>query len=382
MPVSEGDLALDRALYELCGLTPLLSMVTPTNVTQVRAAFFAGEEPQFEYRPLPDIDALQERLDAISPEDAEDPSIYTMIERLVGELNLRLEMFRNRGSDKFFLVSVEMFGHVDEATLGLANRILEREPQTRMKEPTISAAEFADRANEELEHYRRGYPEMRASVRLSRSRPGVMVETGVLHISEDTRIAQSRITQLLQHEVGTHIVTFENGNAQPLQMLGLGLAGYDELQEALGVLAEHLSGGIRTSRLRVLAYRVIAAHMRSEGAEFRETFDHLNGIGCGRGTAFTTTMRAYRSGGMTKDVIYLRGLARLLAHLGSGGELEPLFLGKISFDSIPVIAELRKREVLREPPLIPRFLSYADADARLSEIAQGRDLLEIAGVAA
>lgn len=382
MPVSEGDLALDLALSELCGLTPLLSMVTPVNVTEAREAFFNGEEPRFEYRPLPDVDALQERLDRIRPEDAEDPSISTIVERLVKELDLRLEMYRTRGTERFFLASVEMFGHVDEATLDMANRILETEPVRHRQGPTIGAEEIAETARRELDHYRGLYPEMKASVQVSDSRPGIMVETGVLHVGHDTRVAETRIDQLLQHEVGTHIVTFENGSAQPLRVLGLGLAGYDELQEALGVLAEHLSGGMRPARLRVLAYRVVAAHLRSEGAGFRETFDRLTEVGCGRRTAFTTTMRAYRSGGMTKDAIYLPGLARLLDHLSSGGELEPLFIGKISFDSIPLVAELRERRVLVEPPLTPRFLSYESAESTLVEIRQGRRLLEIAGVPA
>lgn len=366
----------------MCGLTPLLSMITPTNVGEARKAFFRGEEPRFEYRPLPDVDSLEERLSQIRPEDATDSSIATMVERLVAELWLRLEMYRTRGTDKFFLVAVEMFGHVDQATLDLARRILDIEPKTRRGEQTIGAEEFAQRARSELEFYRRSYPEMKASVELSGTRPGLMVETGVLHIGKDTRIAHSRVDQLLQHEVGTHIVTFENGKSQPLQMLGLGLAGYDELQEALGVLAEHLSGEITPARLRVLAYRVVAANLRSEGAAFREAFDGLTALGASRRVAFATTMRAYRSGGMTKDVIYLRGLNRLLEDLASGLELGPLFVGKIAFDSIPLVAELRERNVLAEPPLIPRFLTRESSEGRLSEIREGRGLLEVMGVAA
>lgn len=361
---------------------PLLSMVTPVNVGDARNAFFRGEEPQFEYRALPDLEMLQDRLDQISPEDASDPSISAMADRLLAELGLRLEMYRTRGTDKFFLVAVEMFGHVDQATLDLAHRILEVEPQTKSREGMIGAEELAERAQSELEGYRRDYPEMKATVKLSETRPGVMVETGVLHIGKETRIAHSRVDQLLQHEVGTHIVTFENGNAQPLHMLGLGLAGYDELQEALGVLAEHLSGGIPASRLRVLAYRVVSAHLRSEGAEFREAFDTLTGLGASRSVAFTTTMRAYRSGGMTKDVIYLRGLTRLLQQLAAGLELKPLFVGKIAFDSIPLVAELRERNVLVEPPLVPRFLTREGAESRMREIREARGLLELMGVAA
>lgn len=382
MSVGEADLALDHALYELCGLMPLLSMVTPINVEQARMAFFRGEEPRFEYRPLPDLDSLQDRLDQVKPDHATDPSIAAMADRLVAELGLRLEMYRTRDTDRFFLVAVDMFGHVDQATLDLANRILAVEPRTRSNEETIGAEELAERARAELEIYRQTYPEMKASVALSETRPGVMVETGVLHIGKETRIARSRVDQLLQHEVGTHIVTFENGNAQPLKMLGLGLAGYDELQEALGVLAEHLSGGIRPTRLRVLAYRVVAAHLRSESADFREAYDGLTALGASRGVAFTTIMRAYRSGGMTKDVIYLRGLRRLLEQLAAGLELGPLFVGKIAFDSIPLVAELKQRDVLLEPPLIPRFLTREDAENRLQEVRDGRGLLETMGVAA
>jgi uncharacterized protein (TIGR02421 family) len=361
---------------------PLLSTVTPVNVAEARKAFFRGGEPKFVYRPLPDLEELQKRLDPIRAEQATDPSIATMVERLTAELGLRLEMFRTRGTEKFFLASVEMFGHVDDETLDLARRILAIEPQTGSKEPTIGAEEFAASARRELELYRTAYPEMKATVKVSRSRPGVMVEAGVLHIGKDTRIGRSQVDQLLQHEVGTHVLTFENGQAQPLQMLGLGLAGYDELQEALGVLAEHLSGGLRASRLRVLAYRVVAAHTRSEGAEFRETFDRLTDLGASKPVAFTTTMRAHRSGGMTKDVIYLRGLTRLLEHIAGGTEADRLFVGKIAFDSIPLVAELRERQVLIEPPLTPRFLSHVGAAARLAEIRQGRGLLEIMGVAA
>lgn len=382
MPVGEADLALDRALYELCGLMPLLSMVTPINVEEARAAFFRGEELRFRYRPLPDLDSLQDRLDQVKPDQATDPSIAAMADRLVADLGLRLEMYRTRDTERFFLVAVDMFGHVDQATLDLANRILAVEPRTRSNEETIGAEELVERARSEIEIYRQTYPEMKASVELSQTRPGVMVETGVLHIGKETRIVRSRVDQLLQHEVGTHIVTFENGNAQPLQMLGLGLAGYDELQEALGVLAEHLSGGIRPSRLRVLAYRVVAAHLRSEGADFRQAFDGLTARGASKGVAFTTTMRAYRSGGMTKDVIYLRGLRRLLEQLAAGLELGPLFVGKIAFDSIPLVAELKQRDVLLEPPLIPRFLTREGAEKRLQEVREGRGLLETMGIAA
>ena len=43
---------------------------------------------------------------------------------------------------------------------------------------------------------------------------------------------------LLAHEVGTHIVTYVNGKAQPFRQLYAGLAGYEAFQEGIAVLAE------------------------------------------------------------------------------------------------------------------------------------------------
>ena len=58
------------------------------------------------------------------------------------------------------------------------------------------------------------------------------------------RFRRGAATALLQHEIGTHVVTHVNGSRQPLRLLGAGLAGYDETQEGLAVFAEYLVGGL------------------------------------------------------------------------------------------------------------------------------------------
>ncbi len=378
MPVTENDLTLDRELAQICGLIPLLRLVTPTNVTQARDQFFSGiDEPTFEYRELPDLTDLKSRVEAINSQQADDPVIASLVEGLLENVKLRLRILANRGTESFFLDSVELFGSVEDTTLELAQLILARERASSPKHETVSALEFAEAARSEIDLYRSSYPEIRAEVRVSETTPGVMVEGGNLYVGAETRIAKTRVVQLLQHEIGTHVVTFENGLFQPLHILSLGLAHYDELQEALGVVAEFLAGGLHFGRLRILAYRVVAARMRGDGAPFRETFQTLSTFGCAKGTAFITTMRAYRAGGMTKDAIYLRGLVRLLEYIAAGGDLEQLYIGKISFEAVPLIQELRERGVLSEPPLRPRFLDFNGASARLNKIQNGLSVLEL-----
>jgi uncharacterized protein (TIGR02421 family) len=209
---------------------------------------------------------------------------------------------------------------------------------------------------------------------------GLMVSRGNLLVSDQSRIPASRVEALIQHEVGTHVLTYHNGRAQKLRHLYTGLAGYDALQEGLAVLAEYLVGGLSRPRLRLLAARVVAAGLMVDGASFIQVFQTLDRTyGFARRTAFVVTMRTFRSGGLTKDAVYLRGLLQILDYIGRGGDLKPLFVGKIAVQHIPIIRELQWRGVLSEPPLVPRYMNNADALQRLDRLSAGvsvTDLIE------
>lgn len=381
MPVGAQDIAVDRELSEISGSLPLLRYVTPVNVTQAREAFLRTEEaePAFEYRPIPDLGEIAARLEKVDPEVADDPAVRHLASNLKTELETRLDLLAARGTSRFFLAAVELFGHVEKALYELARELLGLQALSPPGS-LLTADEFAQAARAEIDRYRQDYPEMSAQVFVDDATPGVMVEHGDLYIGSDTRIGVDHAPSLLAHEVGVHVLTYANGSAQPLHMLATGLARYDETQEALGVLAEHLAGGLRRKRLRVLAYRVVAAQMRSDQSTFVETYRQLLRLGANRREAFTTTMRAYRAGGMTKDAIYLRGLVRLCQHLAAGGTLERLFVGKVALSEEPLISELRDRDVLTTPPLRPRFLDLASARRRLDEIRAGLTILQLGGM--
>ena len=77
----------------------------------------------------------------------------------------------------------------------------------------------------------------------------------------------------------------------------------------MGVLAEFLVGGLTRPRLRLLAARVLAVQQMLEGAAFQEVFQELDREHFfERRIAFTIAMRVFRGGGLTKDLVYLRGL--------------------------------------------------------------------------
>ena len=191
----------------------------------------------------------------------------------------------------------------------------------------MTAHAFADHARHEIAHYALMSPDFAAKVEVRDDVPGILVSSGDLLISSRLKLAPARVSALLQHEVGTHILTYYNGRAQKLRQLYTGLPGYEELQEGVAVLAEYLVGGLKPSRLRLLARARGRGARAARGCDVGETFALLHEQhNYGARAAFDLTMRVYRGGGLTKDAVYLRGLVALLKYLGAGGELETLFL--------------------------------------------------------
>ena len=202
--------------------------------------------------------------------------------------------------------------------------------------------------------------------------------SGNLFIGKRVKIPESRVEALIQHEIGTHVLTYVNGLNQPLHQLYCGLAGYDELQEGLAVLSEYLVGGLSPPRFRLLAGRVIAVQMLIDGATFTDTFRELkNRLGFASRSAYIITSRIYRSGGYTKDAVYLRGLVTLLDYLREGGKLEPLLVGKISIKNIPLINELQYRKVLKPALLSPKYLNEPQSLSRLEELRNGKRIFNL-----
>lgn len=387
-----GRRAVVKAVWEiddqLSGISnsfDFLLNVTPVNT---EAAWNKFKQTHFEkipvlyYRPLPISPPLVKRkLLDIRIERVEDPTLAYIFREKQIELERQLTMLWDRGKPEFLYGSLQLYGKVTDELVNLSKNILTKIPPRSRERGTgqsINATEFAERAKIELDHYKKSYPVFSSKVHVRNDTVGLMVSRGNLLIGSEIKIHPSRVDALLQHEVGTHIVTYFNGKAQPFQQLYSGLAGYEELQEGLAVLAEFLVGGLSRPRMRLLAGRVIAASYLISGASFLETFRELNnGFGFDQRTAFTITIRIYRGGGLVKDAIYLRGLVELLKYLKLGGELEPLFVGKIATEHVAVIKELQYRQVLKTAPLRPRYIDDPGTAKILLKLKNGLEPLEL-----
>ena len=371
---------VDRQLSAIDARFDLLLCVTPTNGAAAWSAFRRSgfeKAPKLRYRPLPVEPALLKReLFRIPIERIEDPTLGELFYEKQSEIDRQLTLLGDRGTRRFRHGSLAAYGSVSPQLLREAEEILENVSATarghRGAGATVGGERFAELALEEVAHYREQWDGFAGEVEV---RPdtsgGLMVSHGRLLVPRSLQAPAGRVDALLQHEVGTHMVTWWNGRSQRLQQLAHGLAGYEELQEGLAVLAEYVVGGMTSARLRTLAGRVLAAHAVAEGATFVDAFRLLRRCGFSQQGAFGIVVRICRGGGFTKDLIYLRGLLSVMEHLRAGGELEPLYVGKVAARHLPIIRELQSRRILTPPRVLPRYLEREDLAERLEAVRAG-----------
>lgn len=375
----------DQQLAAISNTFDLLLHVTPVNAPAAWEQFKKNNfqrEPEFLYRARPiDPGLLKRQLFKIPLERIEDPTLAHIFSEKREELDRQISLVADRNTKRFLLGSRQLYGDVEESLLQLAKEILNKLPAEEEKSKnraTINANEFYELALNEVRHYHLQDNSFNTKVELRDDVSGVMVSRGNFLIGSDASISTDRINGLLAHEIGTHMLTYHNGKQQPLEELYAGMAGYEPMQEGLAVLGEYLAGEINTLRIRLLAGRVMAVKHITEGADFIETFNELHAeLGFDTHSAFYITMRIFRGGGYTKDIVYLRGLSKVLDYLASGKELEPLYLGKISYEHLSFIQELQWRKVLKPPRLRPRFLDTPLAIKRLQKLNNGLSVLNL-----
>jgi uncharacterized protein (TIGR02421 family) len=363
---------VDKQLANISRQFDLLLHVTPVNAGAAWESFqhsHFNSAPEFHYRPRSADPALLKRSLYKAPlERIEDPGLAGFFSSKRDELDRQISLISDRGKPRFLYGSLQLFGEIDDELMQMARQILSQpvDAQSGNERALLSAESMAEHARAELDYYRAMDPGLAAGVEVRDDISGVLVSQGNLLVGTDARIEKRWLKGMLSHEIGTHILTHHNGRQQPFQQLSAGMAGYEALQEGLAVLSEYLVGKLDMPRLRLIAGRVIAVDSVVGGADFVETFRLLEkDYGFAPHLAFTMSMRVHRGGGYTKDMVYLHGFNQLLEYLKSEKDIELLYAGKVALEFLPLLEELRWREVIKPPALIPRYLQQEQSRERL-----------------
>ena len=371
---------VDRMLSEIGNSFDLLRLVTPVNAETAWTAFQRNhfqKPPRFLYLPRPvDPGAMKRRLFSVPIEKIEDPTLMRLFLDKQLELDRELSLMADLNREAFRFGSLQLHGTVKSGLLVQAEQLLTEARNHRESasgKGEMTAKQFLAQAESAISLYRQRHIGFKGSARISQEMySGMLVSKGELLIGGKSRFPRRRCDALLQHEVGTHVLTWSNGKAQPLQLLAAGLPRYDEFQEGLAVLAEHLCGGLDPQRLHVLAARVVAVKAMIGNADFMDVFRLLTGeYGFTPRSAYVITMRVFRGGGLAKDAVYLRGLSSVLKYLSNGGSFENCFAGKMGGEYMPVYEELLLRRILKPPAVLPAYLERPEVKERLSRVVAG-----------
>ncbi|EIJ40578.1 flavohemoglobin expression-modulating QEGLA motif protein [Galbibacter orientalis] len=339
---------IDKNLDRLIKRIELLSYLNPLNTEKEKHRFFSSkytEEPIFKY-PKQNFNAfkLQRSLFSNQLEKIEDDDIRDLYQGIVYYYANMVQTAEAIGErKKFFYNSLKLYGTPKEKDVANARFILhiKNEKEGENQEKKYTARDAQAYFEEFVERY--DFP---LNIKLSTSIAAdamVSNSTQTLYIKKNAKFNDNQLKTLANHEIGVHMVTTFNGLNQPLKIFSNGFPKNVETQEGLAVFSEYMSGALTLSRLKILAYRVIAADSLIKGYSFSDTFDLLhNQYKLDRDKAFIITLRIHRGGGFTKDYLYLTGLKKVYEYYKSGNNLSPLLTGKVSLDRVDSIVKLQE----------------------------------------
>ena len=369
-------LSADRKLDSIARSFDFLLSVTPINMNEAKARFLddgADREPEFRYRPLSvDPDQVKGGLYDIDLSILED----LLLERLLGEkrreIDMQLTMLATRNTSAFRPASMLLYGTVTPKLLADAHSVLSSIAPGRAPKAVHDASEVANAARALVDRYRSHDPRFAPTVEVRDDVFGLLVSGDRLMIASNSAISAKRLDALLAHEVSVHLLTYFNGATQGLTIFRTGLAHYEGIQEGLGVFAEWAVGGLTPTRLRLLAGRVVGVDAMINGAGFIDVYRLLRREhGFGQSGAFDITARVFRSGGLAKDAIYLKGFLEVIERVATGAPMDAFWLGKIAPDHVDAVEELLLRGLLHAPVFEPEFLSREDSQKRIERLRGG-----------
>ncbi|MEL4308349.1 flavohemoglobin expression-modulating QEGLA motif protein [Joostella sp. CR20] len=339
---------IDKNLDRLIKRIELLSYLNPLNTEKEKQRFFSSkytEEPNFKY-PKQNFNAfkLQRSLFSNQLEKIENDEIRSLYQGIIYYYANMVQCAEAIGvRKKFFYNSLKLYGTPKEKDVANARFILHIKDDKTAENSEKKHTALDAKAYFEDFVQRYNFP---LNIKLSTSIAAdamVSNSTQTLYIKKNARFNDNQLKTLANHEIGVHMVTTFNGINQPLKIFSNGFAKNVETQEGLAVFSEYMSGALTLSRLKILAYRVIAADSLIKGYSFADTFDLLhNQYKLDRDKAFIITLRIHRGGGFTKDYLYLTGLKKIYEYYSEGNNLAPLLTGKVSLDRVESIIKLQE----------------------------------------
>lgn len=351
----------DRVLADAVDKIRIFHHVNPVNEKEQKQRFLRNPspqtEPEFVYPSLEfSPDELLNSLDLAPILKIDDPRLRRLYENRRDELIKTVRMLQARGTREFFKHSLDLVGRPPRDMVQDAEDILSlpREDEKR----DLGAGEVKQLLEQHVALYQKRYPGFECKIDMVPHMSSTMyVDQNRIHIKEGAVYSKVAAECDKHHEIEAHVLTWLNGQEQPLGLLRVGMRGTMAFQESLGVFTEIASGVMAPERVASLCSRVVAVDWMVRGLEFYEVFERLvEEAGFDADFSYSVCQRVFRAGGFTKDWVYLADVGGILRYWATGGDLAHLLLGKVALDEMDTVRELLDEGALVPPKYLPLYL--------------------------
>jgi len=179
-----------------------------------------------------------------------------------------------------------------------------------------------------------------------------------LFLRKGALFSDSRLDNLIVHEIETHILTAENGKNQKFELFNKGFANYLETQEGLAIY-NIISKNKEEKYLYIAISLVYAVNMALKHS-FIDIFEKMLSFKIPPERAFRTALKVKRGientedpGGFTKDFLYYKGYKKIKDYVDRSGKIKDLYIGKFSIDDIELIRQISE---IKDPKYLPKWL--------------------------
>lgn len=353
--------AIDKMLAQFDHELLLLRPLKPTNLSEERARLAEDRkyEPVFQYAPLTDeAGEIRERLGSLQTDES---PLGVLLRKKAGELLARIDLLEARGdAQRFTRHSSMLFGMPQSDLLTAASSFLKSQVACDLPprpDDLITPEKAVPIFQEVLDKY--GLHDWQVSVR-RKLVADCTVGGNSVYLREGALFSRMHIDALVAHEIETHVLTAENGDHQPYQLLRRGCAGYMDTQEGLAifnqnrVLSEHHDKRYGPAR-SVLA---VAYALEHSFAETRAYLEEELGYRPDKALSKAIDVKrgladASQPGAFTKGLVYFRGLRAIEQFVTGGGNLADLYIGKVALEDMELIKQIPD---LKPAIILPSFL--------------------------
>lgn len=349
-----------EAIEKNCRLSPYNAPLNRETEQKKLFAAYANNEtynPQFVYRTAPTypLEHIREFINRLAPESSPLEMIYA--DKAALKL-LTIHSIQTHAPEIITEMTRSAYGFPEQQLLANAQAILTQPHSTSSAVEDVPDEQAATWLQSAL--IKMGIQEWRAVVyEPMNATMSVNRLDKEVHIRKGTMFSQKSLRRLLVHELGVHVLRYENGVTQPIRLFRNGFTRYLDTEEGLAVYSEDKADLLEIETLRKYAGRVLAADLALEKSFFA-VFETLTPL-LGQEMSFEITTRAKRGftdtaqpGAHTKDIVYLQGFLRVKEHLQQQPEdYLLLFTGKIGLQHLSLVKKLIENGFATLPKKLP-----------------------------